>query len=63
MKYLCGMTNLSELSLSRTQVSDAGLKHLGGLTNLRSLYLNNTQVTEKGVKELQKSIPNCDIEF
>ena len=49
------------LDLSRTQVTDAGLKHLAGLTNLQSLHLHNTQVTDAGVAKLRTALPACDI--
>ena len=40
------------LSLSHTEVADAGLKELAGLTSLQTLALHGTQVTDAGLKEL-----------
>jgi internalin A len=51
--YLKRLTNLTHLSLSRTQVTDAGLEHLEGLTNLISLDLSDTQVTDAGLEHLK----------
>jgi hypothetical protein len=42
-------------------VSDAGLEQLKGLTNLRKLYLWQTKATSNGVTNLQKTLPNLDI--
>ncbi len=40
------------VELSRTKVTDAGLKHLAGLKQLRTLYLDHTKVTDAGLKHL-----------
>ncbi|MBL7044862.1 MAG: hypothetical protein ISR77_39915 [Pirellulaceae bacterium] len=48
-----GLTNLQCLSLSKTQVTDAGLEHLKGLTNLNGLALNDTQITDEGLAHLK----------
>ena len=39
-----------------------GLVHLKGLTNLQELSLYYTKVTDAGVADLQKSLPNCEIQ-
>ena len=52
---------LRTLSLSGTQVTDAGLECLRGLTELRELALSNNQVTDAGVNELKKALPNVSI--
>ena len=59
--HLKGLTNLKELRLNATQVTDAGLVHLKGLTKLEERYLSGTQVTDAGVAELKKALPKCDI--
>jgi hypothetical protein len=59
--YLAKLKRLTFLSLTNTQVTDAGMVHLAELTTLKLLYLNNTQVTDAGVAELQKALPNCSI--
>ena len=41
------------VSLSNTQVTDAGLVHLKALTSLTTLDLSHTQVTDAGLKHLE----------
>jgi len=53
-----GITNL-ELSFS--EISDAGLAHLKGLSGLQELYLNNTQISDAGAEELESALPQCSI--
>ena len=43
------MTNLVQLNLEDTPISDAGLAHLEGLTNVTDLSLSSTHVTERGL--------------
>ena len=52
-KHLEGLTQLRELSLHDTQLSDAGLQHLKGLTQLKRLDLINTQVSDAGLEHLK----------
>jgi hypothetical protein len=59
--HLRGLTQLHSLYLDGTRVTDAGLVHLRGLTRLRILYLVGTQTTDVGVQELQKALPDCQI--
>ena len=40
------------VSLSGTQITDAGLVHLKGLTSLTALILNDTQITDEGLAHL-----------
>ena len=47
-------TNVVEVQLNDTQVTDAGLKHLKGLTQLQALLLNHTQVTDAGLEHLKR---------
>jgi len=47
LTHLSGMTELLELDLRNTAVSDAGLAHLAGLTKLRKLYLRSNPATNK----------------
>jgi len=53
LEHWTGLTKLSFLDLSNTQVTDAGLAHLKGLTNLSFLSLSNTQVTDAGLAHLK----------
>ena len=53
LKHLIsGLTNLRQLNVSNTLVSDKGLKHLNGLTNPHILLLENTQISDGGLKHL-----------
>jgi hypothetical protein len=61
LERLEGLTELQELHLTSTPVTDAGLVHLQGLSKLNRLDLSNTLVTDAGVNELQKVLPNCRI--
>tara|TARA_R110002096_G_scaffold435701_2_gene662183 strand:+ start:3395 stop:4342 length:948 start_codon:yes stop_codon:yes gene_type:complete len=44
--------NIAQIDLSRTQVTDAGLKYLGEMPRLTRLDLHSTKVTDSGIKEL-----------
>ena len=57
------VTELEELRLGGTQVSDAGLERLKGMTKLNWLELGRTQVTEAGINELQQALTNCKIQY
>ena len=46
--HLKGLTNLSELDLNGTHVTDAGLAHLKGLTKIASLYLTTLRSPTPG---------------
>ena len=60
--HLRGLKQLAELKLDNTPITDAGLVHLRGLTNLTLLSLRGTKVTDTGVAELQKALPNVQIQ-
>ncbi|NQV26316.1 MAG: SUMF1/EgtB/PvdO family nonheme iron enzyme [Rhodopirellula sp.] len=62
LQHLKSMTQLVELQLMGTQVTDDGLQHLSGLTNLKRIMLDGTKVTAAGIAELQKALPDCEIE-
>jgi len=36
--------------------------HLKGMTSLNALGLYNTKITDAGVADLQKALPNCEIQ-
>ncbi len=61
LAHLKELTSLQELSLYKTQVTDAALVHLKVLTNLEHLVLPDLGTTPAGVAELQKALPNCEI--
>jgi hypothetical protein len=57
------LTTLEGLELSNVPVTDAGLRQLYGLTRLRWLAISDTRVTPSGVADLQKALPDCEIEY
>ena len=52
---------LRSLYLSRTNITDEGLKEIAKLTELSSLYLSYTNITAEELEELRKALPNCNI--
>jgi hypothetical protein len=58
---LAAMTQLEELSLYGTRITDDGIQKLKTLKNLRRLKINQSRVTSDGVRRLQKELPNCAI--
>jgi Leucine-rich repeat (LRR) protein len=54
MESLKGLVNMLDLTLSKCQVGDDGLKPLVGMLRLRSLTLSDTQVTRKGLETIKK---------
>lgn len=46
-------SNIVELNLSRSEVTDAGLVAVGEMTNLTHLHLNNTGITDAGISHLE----------
>ena len=55
-------TQLAYLNLYATKVSDAGLKQLSGLKSLAHLYVWQSAATPAGIAELQKALPECEID-
>ena len=55
------MTQLEELHLEYTQVTDAGLERIAGLTQLRWLDLSYTRVTDAGLKNLKQLVRLADL--
>lgn len=51
--HLKGLTNLRELHLEFSGITDDGLMHLEGLTGLEELFLDGTHVTGEGVVHLK----------
>jgi hypothetical protein len=49
------------LDLSKTELSDTGLKELANLKTLTSLALCETKVTDDAVEALRKALPKCFI--
>ena len=55
------MSELHDLTLGGSQITDAGLMHLKGLRNLKHLTLVHTSVTAAGVQELKKALPDVKV--
>ena len=53
MPHVAHLTDLEELHLDNTAVTDAGIQLLGGLRHLRILDLKGTRVTDAGLAYLQ----------
>lgn len=56
------LTNLTELRLAGTKLTDAGLVKLGTLPQLKALRVIRTQVTSEGLAVFEKAHPQCQIE-
>ncbi len=61
LKNLKNVQQLTYLNLIGTAITDQGLRELGSLKNLKSLYLWQTKVTPTAVADLQKALPNTEI--
>ncbi len=59
LAHLKGLTQLQNLGLDGTKISDTGLEHLKMLTQLQQLSIDGTEVTAQGVKKLQQALPEC----
>ena len=60
-RNLKGLSNLSQLDLDDTKITDAGLVHLKELTKLTFLTLRGTMVTDAGVNQLRQALPGLRI--
>lgn len=47
-------TNLADLNLTRSPVTDAGMFYVGKLVQLKSLLLGGTVISDEGLEQLQK---------
>ena len=48
------LAKVTDLDLTFTQITDAGLKEAAKLQQLTRLFLSNTQITDAGLKEVAK---------
>lgn len=62
MVSLPGLTNLENLNLSFTLVTDNGLKKLSGLASLKSLNLDTRQITDSGLAALTSKYFHASLE-
>ncbi len=61
--HVAKLTEMRQLSLDFSNVSDKGLQQLEPLTQLELLGLRGTKVTDKGVTRLQRLLPECEIGY
>jgi len=61
LKELKMLPNLTQLSLSRRNITEADLNALRQLKNLKSLFLNHSPLTDARLKEVRESMPNVHI--
>jgi serine/threonine protein kinase len=52
LQDLLPLTEINNLSLQGTRITDVGMKYLAGFRKLHQLYLGQTAITDAGVKEL-----------
>ena len=53
MAFLAALTNLQDLNLEDTSITDAGLAQLKALTKLTRLNISGTEVTDAGLAHLK----------
>ena len=61
LAHLGGLQALTELDLSYTLISDAGLPQLYDVLTLRTLFAMETQVTQAGAAQLESQIPGLEV--
>jgi hypothetical protein len=62
LEGLAGVPHLREVDLSRTRVTDRGLRHLHRIGTLRVVRLEYTpRVTRTGIAALQEALPVCAV--
>jgi hypothetical protein len=61
LKYMKNLPYLEYLNLYGTQVNNEDIQQLSGLKNLRKLYVWQTNVTEQGAMQLQKHLPDLEV--
>ena len=60
---MSGLTELRELNLYRSRITNAGLAKLHRLSNLQLIDLRYTGVTGAGVNALRAALPNVQVTF
>lgn len=58
---LGSLKNLTELELTDSNLTDAGLKHLESLKKLEMLLVVGSQVTDAGLASFKKAVPKCKV--
>jgi len=60
--YLAAIEPSSTLRLNGWPITDASIVHLKKLTHLKGLSLRGTEISATGIAELQKALPDCEIQ-
>ncbi len=62
IEALSHSTSLTQLNLTGTKITDAGLKHLENLKNLKKLILLDCpKLTLAAMQQFKKNRPNCGV--
>jgi len=61
MLLVANTQTVSNLNLTSTMITDAGLEHLYELHSLKSLNLTNTSVSKTAIEALQKRLPKLAV--
>jgi len=61
LDHLVWLSDLEELLLSHTEMTDARLARLKNLKNLKKVSLDQCPVTDAGVADLQKALPSLTV--
>ncbi len=59
---LASLTNLTQLRVEGSRLTDAGLRSLTNLSRLRFLRVTGTRVTGEGIEAFRQAVPECRIE-
>jgi hypothetical protein len=62
LEYISGLTHLEYLYLSHSTITDDSLYYLKRLHNLKTLNVVGTDVSESGIEDLQKELPNIEVD-
>jgi hypothetical protein len=63
LQHIGKLDDLEYLSVSDTNVGNAGIDWLEGLTRLRTLKVGKTKITRAGLNRFKEKNPNCRIEW
>jgi hypothetical protein len=63
LRHLQRVRDLEILWLDSTPITDAGLLHLASISTLKQIQLTGSKVTDEGVAKLQRSLPNCHVDY
>lgn len=61
LAILNSFSQLHNLDLANTNITNEGLTHVYGLTQLQSINLGGTKVTKDGIDKLKQTLPNCSV--